>query len=177
MGGWSRRSGLVGALALALRCLLRCGIVYSVQDIYPDVAEELGAVRRGWITRLFDAANRRAHRTARAARVLHRQRRHLCLLHPPHHRLDVSGRLDGDPVRRQAGNAVDLVGPSQPDRRSAGPGGGSEMKPVGTVVFSCAERGASQSDMAADRKEFGDLGRGGVQRRRRAVGPAPETPE
>ena len=45
----------------------------------------------------------------------------------------------------------------------AGPGGGSEMKPVGTVVFSCAERGASQSDMAADRKEFGDLGRGGVR--------------
>ena len=45
----------------------------------------------------------------------------------------------------------------------AGPGGGSAKKPVGTVVFSCAERGASQSDMAADRKEFGDLGRGGVR--------------
>ncbi|MBI4564975.1 MAG: glycosyltransferase family 4 protein [Planctomycetes bacterium] len=55
---------LLGTLALALRRLHRCGIVYSVQDIYPDVAEELGVLRRAWITRLFDAANRRALREA-----------------------------------------------------------------------------------------------------------------
>ncbi len=45
----------------------------------------------------------------------------------------------------------------------AGPGGGSEKKPVGTVVFARAERDADPSDVVADRKDFGDLGRGGVR--------------
>lgn len=45
----------------------------------------------------------------------------------------------------------------------AGPGGGSERKPVGTVVFARAERGADPEDVAADRRDFGDLGRGGVR--------------
>lgn len=45
----------------------------------------------------------------------------------------------------------------------AGPGGGSDRKPVGTVVFARAERGADPADVTADRKEFGDLGRGGVR--------------
>ncbi|HEX4693746.1 CinA family protein [Sphingomonas sp.] len=45
----------------------------------------------------------------------------------------------------------------------AGPAGGSEKKPVGTVVFARAERDADPSDVVADRKEFGDLGRGGVR--------------
>jgi nicotinamide-nucleotide amidase len=45
----------------------------------------------------------------------------------------------------------------------AGPGGGSEMKPVGTVVFARAERDADPSHIVADRKEFGDLGRAGVR--------------
>ncbi len=45
----------------------------------------------------------------------------------------------------------------------AGPGGGSDKKPVGTVVFARAERDADPSDVVADRKEFGDLGRGGVR--------------
>lgn len=45
----------------------------------------------------------------------------------------------------------------------AGPGGGSDKKPVGTVVFARAERGADPSDVVADRKDFGDLGRGGVR--------------
>ena len=45
----------------------------------------------------------------------------------------------------------------------AGPGGGSEKKPVGTVVFARAEKGADPAEVAADRKEFGDLGRGGVR--------------
>jgi nicotinamide-nucleotide amidase len=45
----------------------------------------------------------------------------------------------------------------------AGPGGGSEKKPVGRVVFARAERGADPSDVVADAKDFGDLGRGGVR--------------
>ncbi len=45
----------------------------------------------------------------------------------------------------------------------AGPGGGSEKKPVGTVVFARARRGADPEEIVADRKDFGDLGRGGVR--------------
>ncbi|SEK38491.1 nicotinamide-nucleotide amidase [Sphingomonas palmae] len=45
----------------------------------------------------------------------------------------------------------------------AGPGGGSEKKPVGTVVFARAERGGDPADVIADRKFFGDIGRGGVR--------------
>ena len=45
----------------------------------------------------------------------------------------------------------------------AGPGGGTPKKPVGTVVFARAERGIDPGDMHADRKDFGDLGRGGVR--------------
>jgi nicotinamide-nucleotide amidase len=45
----------------------------------------------------------------------------------------------------------------------AGPGGGSAKKPVGTVVFGRAEKGGDPSDVHADRKEFGDLGRGGIR--------------
>ena len=45
----------------------------------------------------------------------------------------------------------------------AGPDGGSELKPVGTVVFARAERKADPDRIVADRKEFGDLGRAGVR--------------
>ena len=45
----------------------------------------------------------------------------------------------------------------------AGPGGGSEKKPVGTVVFARAEKGGDPSDVVADRRQFGDIGRGGVR--------------
>jgi nicotinamide-nucleotide amidase len=45
----------------------------------------------------------------------------------------------------------------------AGPGGGSEKKPVGRVVFARAEKGADPGEVVADSKDFGDLGRGGVR--------------
>jgi nicotinamide-nucleotide amidase len=45
----------------------------------------------------------------------------------------------------------------------AGPGGGSERKPVGTVIFARARRGADPKEIFADIKQFGDLGRGGVR--------------
>ncbi len=45
----------------------------------------------------------------------------------------------------------------------AGPGGGSEQKPVGTVVFARAERGASPDTVVADLRKFDDNGRGGVR--------------
>ena len=45
----------------------------------------------------------------------------------------------------------------------AGPAGGSPKKPVGTVVFARAERGADPSDIVADTRAFGDRGRGGIR--------------
>ena len=45
----------------------------------------------------------------------------------------------------------------------AGPDGGSEKKPVGTVIFARAERDAAPDKINAEKREFGDLGRGGVR--------------
>ena len=45
----------------------------------------------------------------------------------------------------------------------AGPGGGTPTKPVGTVVFARAERGADPEDIVADEKLFEYEGRGGVR--------------
>lgn len=45
----------------------------------------------------------------------------------------------------------------------AGPGGGSVKKPVGTVVFARAVKGGDPADIHADRRDFGDLGRGGIR--------------
>jgi nicotinamide-nucleotide amidase len=45
----------------------------------------------------------------------------------------------------------------------AGPDGGSEMKPVGTVVFARAERGDENENVVADLRRFPDHGRGGIR--------------
>jgi len=45
----------------------------------------------------------------------------------------------------------------------AGPGGGSEKKPVGTVIFARAEKNTDPADIHAIRRDFGDRGRGGVR--------------
>jgi nicotinamide-nucleotide amidase len=46
----------------------------------------------------------------------------------------------------------------------AGPGGGSEKKPVGTVVFARAVRGGNPDVVVADVRHFGDLGRSEIRR-------------
>ena len=45
----------------------------------------------------------------------------------------------------------------------AGPGGGSERKPVGTVVFACARAGDDPDHAVTDIRHFGDIGRGGIR--------------
>ncbi len=45
----------------------------------------------------------------------------------------------------------------------AGPDGGSDKKPVGTVVFAQAERGADPQHIVADARHFENNGRAGVR--------------
>lgn len=45
----------------------------------------------------------------------------------------------------------------------AGPGGGTPQKPVGTVVFARAERGADPAKITADQKFFDEKTRSGVR--------------
>jgi nicotinamide-nucleotide amidase len=45
----------------------------------------------------------------------------------------------------------------------AGPGGATENKPIGTVVFAQAVRGADPKHVVADARHFEDNGRGGIR--------------
>ncbi|MBO9579372.1 MAG: CinA family protein [Sphingobium sp.] len=45
----------------------------------------------------------------------------------------------------------------------AGPGGGSEMRPVGTVVFARAEKGNDSENVVADLRRFPDEGRASIR--------------
>ena len=45
----------------------------------------------------------------------------------------------------------------------AGPDGGTEKKPVGTVIFARAERDGDPQNVDADARHFPDTGRGGVR--------------
>jgi nicotinamide-nucleotide amidase len=45
----------------------------------------------------------------------------------------------------------------------AGPNGATENKPVGTVVFAQAIRGADPKHVVADARHFEDNGRGGIR--------------
>ncbi|WP_416908684.1 MAG: CinA family protein [Polymorphobacter sp.] len=61
----------------------------------------------------------------------------------------------------------------------AGPGGGTESKPVGTVVFARAVRDGDPEKVTADVREFGDLGRHEIRRQAVLVALGlllPETP-
>ena len=60
-------------------------------------------------------------------------------------------------ARSHADTAVAITG-------VAGPGGGSDRKPIGMVVFARASRDGDPTVVVADTRQFGDLGRSEIRR-------------